>query len=84
MWLGRVKPRGRPFARSEHDINATTRTDDPREAAACVFSVMRKSAVPRGITHATAPNLLATISIVVAVRCKTVHFYQDTASPSLL
>lgn len=72
------------YARAAHYINAVTQTDDPREAVACVFSVMRNCAVPRGIKHATAPNLSATIWTVVADQKNLVYYYQDTLSPSLL
>jgi penicillin V acylase-like amidase (Ntn superfamily) len=72
------------FARASHYINAVTQTADAREAVACVFSVMRNAAVPRGIKHATAPNLSATLWTTVADQKNRVYYYQDTLSPSLL
>jgi len=72
------------FARAAYYINACTQTDDPREAVASVFSVMRNASVPRGVKHATAANLSATIWRTVADQKNLVYYYEDTASPSLL
>ncbi|MCY2959285.1 MAG: linear amide C-N hydrolase [Planctomycetota bacterium] len=72
------------FARASYYINACNQSDDPREAVASVFSVIRNCSVPRGVQHATAANLSATIWRTVADQKNLTYYYEDTASPSLV
>ena len=72
------------FARASFYINACKQTDDPREAVASVFSVMRNVSVPRGIATKDRPNIAATLWRTVADQKNRVYYYEDTASPSIL
>lgn len=72
------------FARASFYINACTQSDDPREAVASTFSVMRNCSVPRGIKHATQPNTSSTIWRTVSDQKNLVYYFENTASPSLV
>jgi choloylglycine hydrolase len=71
------------FARASFYINAVTKTADPRESVAAVFSVMRNVSVPRGITTPNQPNISTTIWRTVADHRNLVFYYEDTAKPSI-
>ena len=60
-------------------INAVTQSDDPRIAAAAVFSVIRNSSVPYGVSLPEAPNLSTTRWRVVADQ-KSMLFYGESAT----
>lgn len=72
------------FARASFYINATTQSANPREAVASVFSVMRNTSVPRGISTPNQPNISSTIWRTVADQKNKVYYYEDTASPGLV
>lgn len=72
------------FARASYYVNAANQTEDPREAVATVFSVIRNCSVPRGVKHATAANLSSTIWRTVADQKNKVFYFENTASPSLV
>lgn len=72
------------FARASFYINAARQTADPREAVATVFSVMRNSSVPRGISTPDQPNISSTIWRSVSDQKNLVYYYESTASPSLI
>lgn len=67
------------FVRSGFYIDAVTQSDDPRIAAAAVFSVIRNASVPYGISMADAPNLSTTRWRVVADH-KDLRFYGESAT----
>jgi len=69
------------FVRASFYINACEQTDDPRAAAAAVFSVMRNASVPRGITTPDQPNISSTIWVTVADQTNLVYYFQDTLAP---
>lgn len=71
------------FARASFYINAVTKTADPRESVAAVFSVMRNVSVPRGITTPGQPNISTTIWRTVSDQRNLVYYYEDTAKPSI-
>ncbi len=54
------------FARASFYIEAVTKSDDPRVAAAATFSVIRNASVPIGITTPDRPNISSTRWRVVA------------------
>jgi len=83
MLPGTVRAADR-FARASYYIKECIQTDDPREAVAAVFSVMRNVSVPRGIRKKGAPNLSSTLWRTVADQKNRVYYFEDTASPSLL
>jgi choloylglycine hydrolase len=71
------------FARASFYINACTQTDEPREAVASVFSVMRNVSVPRGIRKSdNEPNISSTIWRTVIDHKQKVYYFENTASPS--
>lgn len=72
------------FARASFYVNACKQSDDPREAVAAAFSVMRNCSVPRGITTPGEPNISSTIWRTVADHKDLVYFFENTASPSLV
>ncbi len=72
------------FARASFYINATEQTDDPRLAAASVFSVMRNVSVPRGISTPNEPNISSTRWRTVSDQKDMVYYYEGTESPSLV
>jgi Linear amide C-N hydrolases, choloylglycine hydrolase family len=65
-----------------HRASACTQTADPREAVATVFSVMRNTSVPRGISAPDAPNIAPTIWRTVSDQKNLVYYFEDTTSPS--
>lgn len=67
------------FVRASFYINAVTQSDDPRIAAAAVFSVIRNSSVPYGVSLPEAPNLSTTRWRVVADQ-KSMLFYGESAT----
>jgi penicillin V acylase-like amidase (Ntn superfamily) len=72
------------FARASFYINACKQTNDPREAVASVFSVMRNCSVPRGISTPSQPNISSTIWRTVSDQKGRVFYFENTASPSLV
>lgn len=71
------------FVRAHFYINAVTQSDDPRVAAASVFSVIRQTSVPWGISVADAPNLSTTRWRVVADHKERRYYVESVLSPSV-
>ena len=71
------------FVRAHFYINAVVQSDDPRVAAASVFSVIRHTSVPWGITVADAPNLSTTRWRVVADHKDRRYHVESVISPSV-
>lgn len=72
------------FARASFYINACQQTENPREAVASVFSVIRNCSVPRGIRTLNQPNIASTIWRTVSDQKNKMYFFENTASPSLI
>ncbi len=72
------------FARASFYINACRQSDDPREAVASAFSVIRNCSVPRGISMPDRPNISSTIWRTVSDQKNKVYFFESTSSPSLI
>ncbi|MFU8829058.1 MAG: linear amide C-N hydrolase [Phycisphaerales bacterium] len=72
------------FVRASFYINAVPQTDDPYEAVAAVFSVIRNCSVPRGITTPDQPNISSTIWRTVSDHKNLIYYYENTAAPSIL
>ncbi|MFV0294585.1 MAG: linear amide C-N hydrolase [Hyphomicrobiaceae bacterium] len=71
------------YVRASFYINAVTQSEDPRIAAAAVFSVIRNASAPYGISLPGAPNLSTTRWRVVADQ-KSMRFYGESAtSPNI-
>lgn len=72
------------FARASFYVNAARQSDDPREAVATVFSVMRNVSVPRGISVEGQPNIASTLWLTVSDQKNGVYYFQSTFSPGLV
>jgi choloylglycine hydrolase len=71
------------FVRASHYIDAVVQSDDPRTAAAAVFSVIRNVSVPYGISLPDAPNLSTTRWRVVADHKNQVFYAESATSPNV-
>jgi len=71
------------FARASFYIDAIPKTDDPRIAAAAVFSVMRNASVPYGISIEDRPNLSTTRWRTVADQKDKLYYFESAISPNV-
>ncbi len=71
------------FVRAHFYINAVVQSADPRIAAASVFSVIRQTSVPWGISIENAPNLSTTRWRVVADHKDLRYYVESVISPSV-
>lgn len=71
------------FVRAHFYINAVEQSADERVAAAAVFSVIRQTSVPWGISVAEAPNLSTTRWRVVADHKARRYYAESVLSPSV-
>ncbi len=71
------------FVRASFYINAVEQSADPRIAAASVFSVIRQTSVPWGISVADQPNLSTTRWRVVADHKDRRYYVESVSSPSI-
>ena len=71
------------FVRASFYINAVEQTADARRAAASVFSVIRQTSVPWGISVADQPNLSTTRWRVVADHLDRRYYVESVVSPSV-
>jgi penicillin V acylase-like amidase (Ntn superfamily) len=71
------------FARASFLINAVEQHDDPRLAAAAVFSVMRNVSAPYGVSIDDQPNLSTTRWRVVADHKDLLYYFESVVSPNL-
>lgn len=70
------------FVRAGFYINAVDKSDDPRIAAAAVFSVIRNASAPYGVSIPGAPNLSTTRWRVVADQKGMVFYGESATSPN--
>ncbi len=71
------------FVRAHHYINSVVQSADPRIAAAAVFSVIRQTSVPWGVSIADQPNLSTTRWRVVADHKDRRYYVESVISPSV-
>lgn len=71
------------FVRASFYINALPKTDDIRNAIAGVFSVIRNTSVPLGISTPNEPNISSTRWRTVADQKNKVYFYESTLYPNV-
>ncbi len=71
------------FVRAQFYINAVVQSADPRIAAASVFSVIRQTSVPWGISIEGQPNLSTTRWRVVADHKDRRYYVESVISPSI-
>lgn len=71
------------FVRAAFLINAIPKTDDRREAAAAVFSVIRQVSAPWGISIGDQPNLATTRWRIVADHKDRLYYFESVLSPNV-
>lgn len=71
------------FARASYYIDSVRQSDDPRVAAASVFSVIRNTSVPYGINLDDSPNLSTTRWRVVADHKDRLLYVESAISPNV-
>lgn len=72
------------FVRASYYTDAVVQSDDPRIAAAAVFSVVRNVSVPYGISQPDAPNLSTTRWRIVADHKNRLFYAESATSPNVL
>lgn len=71
------------FARASFYVNAIPKSEDPREAIASVFSVIRNVSVPFGIKTPDEPNISSTRWRTVADQKRKVYFFDSALTPNV-
>lgn len=71
------------FVRASYYINAIPQTDDPRISVASVFSVIRNTSVPYGISIEGSPNLATTQWRVVSDQKNLVYYFETALTPNV-
>ncbi|CAM4190933.1 linear amide C-N hydrolase [Kerstersia similis] len=71
------------FVRANYYADAVLKSDDPRTAAAALFSVVRNVSVPYGISHPDAPNLSTTRWRVVADQKNKLFYAESATAPNV-
>lgn len=71
------------FVRAGTYVDMVVQSDDPREAAAAAFSVIRNASVPFGISVPDAPNLSTTRWRVVADQKDRLFYVESAISPNV-
>jgi len=70
------------FVRASFYINALPQTADTRSALAGVFSVIRNTSVPLGISTPNEPNISSTIWRTVSDQKNKLYFFESTLQPN--
>ncbi|MCU4378071.1 linear amide C-N hydrolase [Acinetobacter haemolyticus] len=71
------------FARASFYINAIPKNDNPKDAIASVFSVIRNASVPYGLNTAEEPNISSTRWRTVADHKQQLYFFESAVSPNV-
>lgn len=71
------------FARASFYINAIPKNDNPKDALASVFSVIRNASVPYGLNTAEEPNISSTRWRTVADHKQQLYFFESAVSPNV-
>jgi penicillin V acylase-like amidase (Ntn superfamily) len=71
------------FARASFYVNAIPKAEDPVEALASVFSVIRNVSVPYGITTPDQPNISSTRWRTVADHKRKLYFFESAMTPNV-
>jgi len=72
------------FVRASYYINVIPKTEDMRTSVASVFSVIRNTSVPYGISTPDEPNISSTRWRTVADQKNKAYFYESTLSPNVI
>ncbi len=70
------------FARASFYVNALPKTDDPVKTIASVFSVIRNTSVPYGISTPNEPNISSTRWRTVADHKRKLYFFESALTPN--
>ncbi|MFJ2992038.1 linear amide C-N hydrolase [Pandoraea sp. NPDC087047] len=70
------------FARASFYINAIPKSEDPVQALASVFGVIRNASVPFGITTPGAPNISSTRWRTVVDHKRLLYFFESALTPN--
>jgi choloylglycine hydrolase len=71
------------FARAAFYINAIPKSEDPVEALASVFSVIRNVSVPFGLTTPDQPNISSTRWRTVSDQKRRLYFFESALTPNV-
>lgn len=71
------------FARASFYVNAIPKTDDPVQTIASVFSVIRNTSVPFGITTPDQPNISSTRWRTVSDQKRKLYFFESALTPNV-
>lgn len=71
------------FARAYFYVNAIPKTEDPVEAIASAFSVIRNASVPFGITTPDQPNISSTRWRTVSDHKRKRYFFESVLTPNV-
>jgi penicillin V acylase-like amidase (Ntn superfamily) len=72
------------FVRASYYIDAIPKTDDIRVALPSVFSVIRNSSVPFGISSPTEPNISSTRWRTVSDHKNLVYYFENVLNPNVV
>lgn len=72
------------FVRASYYINVIPKTEDTRTSVASVFSVIRNTSVPFGISTPNEPNISSTIWRTVADQKNKTYYFESTLSPNVI
>jgi choloylglycine hydrolase len=72
------------FVRASFYVNAIPKTEDTRIAVASVFSVIRNTSVPYGITTPNEPNISSTRWRTVSDQKNKVYYFESTLYPNVV
>lgn len=71
------------FARASFYVNAIPKADDPVQTIASVFSVIRNTSVPFGITTPDQPNISSTRWRTVSDHKRKLYFFESALTPNV-
>lgn len=71
------------FVRASFYINAIPKTEDTRTAVASIFSVIRNTSVPLGISTPNEPNISSTRWRTVSDQKNLVYYFESTLHPNI-
>lgn len=72
------------FVRASYYINVIPKTDDIRIATASVFSVIRNTSVPYGISTPNEPNISSTRWRTVSDQKNKIYYFESTLHPNIV
>ena len=71
------------FARASFYVNAIPKAENPTEALASVFGVIRNASVPYGISTPNEPNISSTRWRTVADQKRKLYFFESALTPNV-